>query len=65
MKETLIPTEEAIKEALKNPNGWVYVIKEKYRGIDDIPPSAIVGAWKVDHNGKITGDLIPNPNYEE
>ena len=64
MKGNLTPTKEAIKEALKNPNGWVYVIKEEYRGLDNIPPTAIVGAWKVDQNGKIHGAFIPNPSYK-
>jgi hypothetical protein len=57
------PTKEAISEALKYPNGWVYEIDETFKGKEDIPPQAIKGAWKVDANGIITGDFIANPNY--
>ena len=58
------PSEEAIKEAMKHPKGWVYVIDEKYLGKEDVLPEGIVGAWKVNHEGVIEGHFIPNPNYE-
>ncbi|MDR3712339.1 MAG: hypothetical protein P4L51_05950 [Puia sp.] len=57
------PTKEAILEALKYPNGWVYEIDGSYNGKENVPPQAIRGAWKVDANGIIVGDFIPNPNY--
>lgn len=56
-------TEEAILEAKSNPNGWVYKIDGNFDKQDYVPPEAVVGAWKVDGNGKITGGFIPNPNY--
>lgn len=52
-----------IAEAKKNPNGWVYKIEGDYGPDDDIPPEAVVGAWKVNQDGEIVGDFIPNPNY--
>ena len=57
------PPEDAIKEALNNPNGWVYVIDESFKNEKEVPPQAIKGAWKVNSKGIITGDFIPNPNY--
>lgn len=61
------PSEEitpgAIAEARKNPGGWVYVIDGRYDPKDGVPPEAIKGAWKVDENGNIIGQFIPNPNY--
>ncbi|WP_411852542.1 hypothetical protein ACLB90_08735 [Stenotrophomonas sp. LGBM10] len=27
-----------------------------------LPPEAIVGAWEVDQNGKLTGTFVENPN---
>ena len=57
------PAKEVIAEALKYPNGWVYEIDEAFKGKEEVPPHAIKGAWKVDQNGIITGDFIPNPNY--
>jgi hypothetical protein len=56
-------TAAAIAEAKTRPNGWVYAMD----GISDpngaVPPERIRGAWKVNGNGEIEGDFIPNPNY--
>jgi hypothetical protein len=60
------PPPGAIAEAargLQGPNGHVYMIDGPYGPNDDVPPEAIKGAWKVDENGKIVGEFIPNPNY--
>ncbi|MCX2679359.1 hypothetical protein OOZ15_05335 [Galbibacter sp. EGI 63066] len=60
----LKPTKEAIIEALKNPNGWVYVIDESFKHTQEVPKEAIKGAWKVNDKGIITGEFIENPNYK-
>ncbi len=57
------PANEAKKEAIKNPNGWVYVLDKAFENEKDVPSEAIKGAWKVNSKGKIIGDFIPNPNY--
>lgn len=57
-----MPGEHA--EASENPGGWVYRISGNYGPNDRVPPEVIVGAWKVDENGKITGDFMPNPNFK-
>lgn len=59
------PSEGAIAEAKKNLGGWVYEIRGAYSEQEHVPPHAIVGAWKVDDQGKIIGDFIPNPNFKE
>jgi len=59
------PTPAAIREALKQPNGWVYEIDGNYKATDAVPPDAIKGAWKVNEKGVIEGDYIPNKNYRE
>ncbi len=57
------PTPEAIAQARLNPGGWVLVV-DSYSGPGDkVPPERIQGAWKVDGDGIITGDFIPNPKY--
>lgn len=61
MKKT--PTKEAIEEALKHPNGWIYEIDSAFEKDENIPPQAIKGAWEVNEKGIIIGDFIPNPNY--
>jgi len=58
-----IPPKEAIAEALLNPNGWVYEIDSEFGDYINAPPEGITGAWKVDENGKIIGEFIPNSNY--
>jgi len=57
------PTREARAEAQNHPNGCVCVIDGQFGPDDAVPPQAIVGAWKVDSAGEITGEFIPNPNY--
>lgn len=63
MKKFLNPTKEAQKEAMKNPNGYVYVIESNFKHKKNIPSSAIIGAWEVDENGEIIGSFLPNPNH--
>jgi len=58
------PSEEVKKEALKNPNGYIYILDKEYQGKDDVPPNKILGAWKVTEKGIITGPFILNPNYK-
>ncbi len=59
------PTTEAIAEALKNPNSWVYVIDKAFESLEEVPREAIKGAWKVNENGLIIGEFFPNPNYKD
>jgi hypothetical protein len=56
-------TPEMHEEAKLNPNGWVYKIDWNFSKDQYVPPEAIIGAYKVDENGKITGDLVENENY--
>ncbi|PTS97573.1 hypothetical protein DBR11_16890 [Pedobacter sp. HMWF019] len=58
------PDTRAQLEALKHPNGYVYVIEENYANRDNVPPSAILGAWKVNKYGIIEGGFISNSNYK-
>jgi hypothetical protein len=59
----MTPTKAAIEEAKKHPNGYVYVIDKAFDNDENVPPSAIKGAWKVNEFGEITGEFIENPNY--
>lgn len=62
-KLSIAPTPEMIAEAKRYPNGWVYQIEGKF-GVDDaVPPECIVGAYKVDENGDLTGEFQANPKY--
>jgi len=59
----VFPESKEVEEAKRNPNGWVYRISGQYGVDDEVPPEAIVGAWKVDENGDIAGEFIPNPKF--
>jgi len=57
------PLPGEVEEAKSHPNGWVYRIKGSFRPEEAVPREAIVGAWKVDAEGKIVGEFMPNPNH--
>jgi len=58
------PFRGEIEEAKRWPNAHVYRIAGQFSSNDAVPPEAIVGAWKVDVHGSITGEFIKNPNYD-
>jgi len=60
----LTPFPGEIAEAKRTPGGWVYRIAGNFGPQDRVPPEAIVGAWKVDADGNISGDFINNKNYD-
>ncbi len=57
-------TEDVIRAARENANGWVYKIEGSFSPTEYIPPEAVVGAWKVNENGNLTGEFIPNQKYK-
>jgi hypothetical protein len=59
-----VPHPGEIAEAKLHANGWVYRIAGNFGLNDRVPPEAIVGCWKVDANGEITGEFIVNPRYD-
>jgi len=62
--KSMVPFVGEEEEAKKNPGGWVYRIAGDFKDGQDVPPEAIVGAWSVDANGRITGEFKANPNYD-
>lgn len=63
--EQVIPSIGEMNEAKLFPNGWIYRINEAFIDREDIPAEAVIGAWKVDSFGVISGNFIYNPNYSE
>lgn len=61
---TEIPFPAEIEEAKRTPGGWVYRIAGNFGPKDRIPPEAIIGAWKVDPNGNISGAFVRNKNFD-
>jgi hypothetical protein len=58
------PLPGEIQEARHHPNGWVYRIAGQFGPTDGVPAEAIVGAWKVNAEGKIAGEFRPNEKYD-
>lgn len=57
------PTAEAIAQARLNPGGWVLVVDAYDGPADKVPPERIRGAWKVNAEGEIIGEFVPNARY--
>jgi hypothetical protein len=57
------PTLAMHEEARRNPGGWVYVVDGTFGPNDVVPADRIIGAWKVDRKGNLTGRFKPNPDY--
>jgi hypothetical protein len=55
--------EALIAEARTSPGGWVYEIVGDFGPEDAVPPTAIRGAWKVNDEGEIVGNFVPNPRF--
>ena len=55
--------ERLLREAERNPDGWVYEIDSHFDPDGRIPLSAIIRAWKVSISGKPTGEVWVNPDY--
>ena len=62
--EIVVPLSGEIEEAKRIPSGWVYRIAGKFGSNDRVPPEAIVGAWKVDAEGKICGTFVKSQRYD-
>ena len=56
-------TPAVVQAARENPGGWVYKIEGDFGPNDAVPAEAIVGAWKVDASGQLTGEFGDNPGY--
>ncbi|MEU0085664.1 type VII secretion system-associated protein [Streptomyces sp. NPDC006274] len=56
-------TDAARREAASRPGSWVYAIDPFFDSGAKIPPYGIIGAWKVDDLGHMTGEFKRNPNY--
>jgi len=61
--QSLLPSDGEKKEAKNHPNGWVYRFDRPFSEEEAVPPEAIIGAWKVDSNGNLTGEWKLNKNY--
>ncbi len=56
-------TEEIREAARKRPGGWVYAIDLEHEGSGTVPRRGIIGAWRVDGLGRLTGEFRHNPDY--
>lgn len=56
-------TEEIREDARKRPGGWVYAIDPEQDAGSTVPRQGIIGAWRVDGLGRLTGEFRHNPDY--
>ena len=54
---------EVHRQAGRLRDGWVYEIAGHFGPDDAVPPTAIKGAWRVDEQGRVTGEFMPNPRF--
>lgn len=60
----LPPVTEEIREAArKRPGGWVYAVDPEHDSDSAVPRQGIIGAWRVDGLGRLTGEFRHNPDY--
>jgi hypothetical protein len=57
------PTPDSVRRARANPNGWVYQIDDDFEHLEQVPPSAVLGAWEVNSRGELTGRFVVNPRH--
>jgi hypothetical protein len=50
-------------EAANHRCGWVYEIVGSFREGEHVPSEAMRGAWRIDENGRPTGEFRPNPRF--
>ncbi len=56
-------TEEIRDAARRRPGGWVYAADPEFDGETSVPRRGIIGAWRVDGLGRLTGEFRHNPDY--
>lgn len=56
-------TEEIRESARKRPGGWVYAVDPEFDSDGSAPRRGIIGAWRVDGLGRVTGEFRHNPEY--
>ena len=56
-------TEEVRDAARRRPGGWVYAMDPEFEGEGVVPRRGIIGAWRVDGLGRLTGEFRHNPDY--
>jgi hypothetical protein len=56
-------TPELRERARQSPGSWVYSVDLAFQDVDDVPDWAVIGAYRVDENGEIAEEFIPNPHY--
>ncbi|MER7213583.1 type VII secretion system-associated protein [Streptosporangium sp. NPDC000239] len=56
-------TDELRAQARRSPGTWLYAIDPFFDPGGEVPPYGVVGAWRADERGEITGEFRHNPNY--
>jgi hypothetical protein len=62
-KPKLEITQHLIPEAKAHKGGWVYQIVNPPPEADGVPPEFILGAWRVNDSGILTGEFVSNEHF--
>ena len=65
MNQEPVPSFAVIEQARRQPNSWIYELDGVFAPDDDVPPEAIIGAWRADYTGRIVGSFVRNSNYSK
>lgn len=62
---TAVPpvTDTLREQAAQQPGSWIFAIDPHFDPDGKVPPYGVVGAWKVDDRGHLSGEFQHNPKY--
>jgi hypothetical protein len=58
-----IITQDMRDRAATAPNAWLPVVTLGVDGKGNVLSDAVLGRYRIDHQGRITDDYVPNPRY--
>jgi hypothetical protein len=50
-------------EARRAGGGWLDEVVGSHPSAGPVPPAAVRGSWRLDANGDLTGEFVPNPHF--
>ncbi|WP_322985129.1 type VII secretion system-associated protein [Streptomyces sp. S584] len=56
-------TDAVRAQAAARPGSWIYAVDSFFEPTGDVPNFGIIGAWKADDRGRLTGEFKHNPKY--
>jgi hypothetical protein len=54
---------EIVEQARLAGGGWLDEVVSPHHGHGPVPAELIRGSWRLDAEGRLTGEYVPNPAY--